>query len=83
LYTVGVVAELLGIGTQALRRLEIAAAQESARPSGNQRRYSRQDIERLAAAEALARQGFTGAALSRIIELERRIEASTDTPIRR
>jgi DNA-binding transcriptional MerR regulator len=77
LYTVGVVAELLGLDAQALRRLETASRHTSARPSGNQRRYSRRDIQALASAAEVASQGYGGAALTRIIELERRLDEVT------
>ena len=71
LYTVGIAADLLGVDTQTIRRLQIAAVQTSARPSGNQRRYSRRDLEILAAAADLARDGITAVAIGRIIELQR------------
>ena len=57
LFTLAVTADLLEIDTQALRRLEAAAGLTSDRPSGNQRRFSRRDIERLARATDLNRQG--------------------------
>jgi MerR family transcriptional regulator, heat shock protein HspR len=78
LYTVGVAAELLDTDPQALRRLEVASDQISARPSGNQRRYSRRDIEVLAAAMELARDGVPPAAIARVLELERRVEVHED-----
>jgi MerR family transcriptional regulator, heat shock protein HspR len=71
LYTVGVAADLLGVDAQTIRRLQFAAVQHSARPSGNQRRYSRRDLEILAAAAELSRDGITAAAIGRILELER------------
>ncbi len=73
LYTIAVVAELLDIDPQVIRRYETAGLFECARPSGNQRRYSRLDIERLAAALELARQGHPRVSIIRIIELERRV----------
>jgi DNA-binding transcriptional MerR regulator len=66
-----VAADLLGLDAQSLRRLQVAADQSSARPSGNQRRYSRRDIETLAAAAELVRDGITAPAIGRILELER------------
>jgi hypothetical protein len=77
LYTVGVASDLLGIDSQTLRRLEDAIAHTSARPSGNQRRYSRRDLARLADATRLAAQGHPPAAIPTILELERRIDALT------
>ena len=72
LFTVAVAADLLGLDTQALRRLSATLDQAEARPSGNQRRYSRTDRERLAAAVDLAAQGHTGHSLSTILELTER-----------
>lgn len=70
LFTLAVTADLLEIDTQALRRLEAAAGLTSDRPSGNQRRFSRRDIERLARATDLNRQGTPAAAIGRILDLE-------------
>jgi hypothetical protein len=77
LYTVGVVSDLLGIDSQTLRRLEDAISHTSARPSGNQRRYSRRDIARLGDAARLAAQGHPPATIPTILELEQRIDALT------
>lgn len=73
LYTLAVTADLLGIDTQALRRLEAAAGLTSERPSGNQRRYSRSDIERLARATELNREGTPAMAIGRILDLEQQV----------
>jgi DNA-binding transcriptional MerR regulator len=79
LYTVAVAADLLGVDAQTIRRLQLAAVQSSARPSGNQRRYSRRDLEILAAAADLMRDGITTPAISRILELERTIREQQTT----
>jgi MerR family transcriptional regulator/heat shock protein HspR len=71
LYTVGVAADLLGVDAQTIRRLQVAAVQSSARPSGNQRR--RRDLEMLAAAAELSRDGIAAPAIGRILDLERRV----------
>jgi MerR family transcriptional regulator, heat shock protein HspR len=76
LYTIGVVAELLDLDTQSVRRLEYALEQASARPSGNQRRYSRADIEAMAAAAELAAEGLAPEAVARILDLQQRLEAA-------
>ena len=73
LFTLAVTADLLAIDTQTLRRLEAAAGLTSERPSGNQRRYSRNDIERLARATELAREGTPSNAIERILELEQQV----------
>jgi MerR family transcriptional regulator/heat shock protein HspR len=68
-----VTADLLAVEPQVLRRLEAAAGLTSERPSGNQRRYSRNDIERLARAAELNREGTSGAAIGRILDLEQEV----------
>lgn len=73
LYTMGVVADLLGVDQQAIRRLDRPDIMTTARPSGNQRRYSRDDIALLAYALELSGQGVSHNAIGRIIELERRV----------
>ncbi len=80
LYTVAVAAELLGIDNQMLRRLGEAISHASARPSGNQRRYSRNDLEQLAAAVELSAEGFSGNAIGRIVDLERQVAELTEEP---
>jgi len=73
LYTLAVTADLLEVDTQTLRRLETAAGLTSERPSGNQRRFSRNDIDLLARAAELNRQGTPVAAIGHILDLERQI----------
>lgn len=68
-----VAAELLGVDTQALRRLSTTIDQGEARPSGNQRRYSRNDLERLSSAAALAAQGHNGQSINTILDLTARL----------
>jgi len=75
LFTIAVAAELLGVGTQPLRRLGDALAHEGRRPSGNQRRYSRNDLELLARALRLQGDGHATASITRIIELEDQVRA--------
>ena len=73
LYTVAVAADLLGVGTQALRRLGEALDLDGQRPSGNQRRYSRTDLERLSRAQELQGDGHAATSITRIMELERQV----------
>ncbi len=73
LFTMAVAAELLGLDTQALRRLSTAIDQGEARPSGNQRRYSRADLERLSAAADLAAEGHNTQSIATILDLTARI----------
>jgi MerR family transcriptional regulator, heat shock protein HspR len=78
LYTVGVAADLLGVDAQTVRRVEGAVAHSTARPSGNQRRYSRRDLEVIDAAIDLSRQGYPPQAFARLLELERQIGELAD-----
>jgi DNA-binding transcriptional MerR regulator len=73
LFTMAVAAELLGLDTQTLRRLGDAIDQNEARPSGNQRRYSRTDLERLSDAADLARQGHNAQSITIILDLTSRL----------
>ncbi len=79
LYTVAIAADLLGLDPQVLRRLGDAVDHEGRRPSGNQRRYSRNDLELLSRAADLATEGHNGSAIGRILELERRVDDLTST----
>ena len=64
LYTMAVAADLLGLDNQTLRRLGTTISQNSARPSGNQRRYSRHDLQALADAAELTKQSYAGPAIA-------------------
>lgn len=78
LFTMAVTADLLGVGTQALRRLGEALDHEGRRPSGNQRRYSRNDLEVLGRAIELQDDGHAAASITRIMDLERQVSAERD-----
>ncbi len=71
LFTLAVVTELLGTDSQTLRRLEHAMNYTSSRPSGNQRRYSRRDLESLSAACELNDEGFSPATVAKILSRDR------------
>ncbi len=73
LYTVSQVAELLDVQPAFLRRLDTEGVVIPARSTGGQRRYSRTDIEHIAALTHLMGDGLTLAAAQRIIELENEI----------
>lgn len=74
LFTVGVVAELLGIDVQMVRRYDAEGLITPERSAGRQRRYSRNDIARLARVVVLANEGIPLVGIRRIIELEDRLE---------
>lgn len=82
LYTVAVAADLLGVDTQALRRLGEALDHDGRRPSGNQRRYSRHDLDLLSQALDLRNDGHAAASILVILDLERRVH-DADGPPRR
>jgi hypothetical protein len=81
LFTMAVAADLLGLDTQTLRRLSVAIDQGEARPSGNQRRYSRHDLERLATARTLTLEGHNAQSVAVILTLTDRLgPVSSSTP---
>ena len=71
LFTMAVVAEVLGVDQQVIRRLDVDGIMSTARPSGNQRRYSRDDIALIAYAVSLQADGVSRPGIARILELER------------
>jgi MerR family transcriptional regulator/heat shock protein HspR len=71
LFTMAVVADVLGVDQQAIRRLDVNGIVQTARPSGNQRRYSRDDVAVIAYALRLQADGVSRAGIARIMELER------------
>lgn len=73
LYTISVVADLLDVDVQVVRRLDQAGIAPD-RSEGGHRRYSRADVERLAYALDLSSQGMTRDAIFRILELESEVE---------
>lgn len=70
LYTVGVVADLMGVDPQVVRGYDKRGLVEPGRSASGQRRYSRDDIGRLARAMRLADEGIPAAGIERILELE-------------
>lgn len=73
LYTIGVVAELLGVDVQTLRRHDQAGLLKPGRSAAGQRRYSRRDIAQLARTLELASEGIPTAGIERILDLEERL----------
>ena len=74
LYTLAVVSDLLGVDPQTVRRMDIPQVSRPARPSGNQRRYSRNDVMLVAHAFQLSREGLSMAAIARALALEQEVE---------
>ena len=73
LYTVGQVAELLGVQAAFLRRLETQDAVSPARSTGGQRRYTRDEVEHIAAISGLIADGMTLAGAKRILALQEEV----------
>lgn len=70
LYTVGQVADMLGVQPAFLRRLDAERVVQPARSDGGQRRYTRAEIGRVQQVSALAADGMTLNGIRRILELE-------------
>lgn len=78
LYTVGVVAELVGVDPQVVRGYDRRGLVEPDRVDSGHRRYSRRDIARLAHALDLADEGITRVGIERILALEDRLADPDD-----
>lgn len=70
LYTVGVVADLMGVDAQVVRGYDQRGVLQPDRSEAGHRRYSRSDIHRLARALDLAEEGIPTTGIKRILELE-------------
>jgi MerR family transcriptional regulator, heat shock protein HspR len=70
LYTVGQVAEILGVQPAFVRRLDTEQVVQPARSDGGQRRYTRAEIGLVQQVSAMAGEGMTLAGIRRILELE-------------
>lgn len=74
IYIISVAAELAGVHPQTLRVYERKGLVQPSRTSGNTRRYSDRDIDRLRRIQDLTNQGINLAGVERIMELENEIE---------
>ena len=70
LFSVGQVAEMLGVQPAFLRRLDTEQVVEPARSDGGQRRYSRSEIGRVQQVSVMAAEGMTLPGIRRVLELE-------------
>jgi MerR family transcriptional regulator/heat shock protein HspR len=75
LYTVGQVADLVGVQQAFLRRLDEYDVVSPARSTGQQRRYSPLDVGRVEAAVDLINEGLTLAGVRRVFELQAEVDA--------
>jgi MerR family transcriptional regulator, heat shock protein HspR len=73
LYTVGQVAELLGLKQAFLRRVDQLRVVSPQRSEGGQRRYTRYEIQVIQQVVNMADEGITLQAIRRIIALERQL----------
>jgi MerR family transcriptional regulator/heat shock protein HspR len=73
-YTVGQVAEMLGVQPAYLRRLEAEGLLRPERSGGNQRRYSRDEIALIERVTAMVAEGLTLAGIRRLLALEDQVD---------
>lgn len=74
LYSVGQVAEMLGVQPAFLRRLERYGVIAPARSGGGQRRYSRAEIARVQAAMQLTEEGMSVTGAERVLSLQDEVD---------
>lgn len=77
-YPIGVVADLLNVSVQVVRRYDEPDMVAPDRSDGGQRRYSRRDIARLARILELSDEGISGAGIRRILALEQELAAARE-----
>jgi MerR family transcriptional regulator/heat shock protein HspR len=75
LYSVGQVADMLDVQQAFLRRLEAHDLVLPDRSEGNQRRYSRNDIDRVTEIVGLIDKGLTLTGVRRVLELQAEVDA--------
>lgn len=75
LYTVGQVAEILGVQPAFVRRLDTEQVVSPTRSQGGQRRYSRHEIGQVQAVSAMAGEGMSLPGIRRILVLQEEVAA--------
>jgi len=75
LFSVGQVADMLGVQQAFLRRLDTHDVVSPARSDGQQRRYSRIDVGQVQEAMALIDDGLTLPGVRRVLDLQQRVRA--------
>lgn len=68
-YSIAVASDLSGVPMQQLRRMEESGLVTPRRTEGNTRRYSDEDLTRIAAVAELADEGINALGISQILEL--------------
>jgi MerR family transcriptional regulator/heat shock protein HspR len=74
-FTMGQVSAMLDVQQAFLRRLEEFELVAPERSEGNQRRYSRDDIDRVTEVVGLIDEGLTLAGVRRVLELQAEVDA--------
>jgi MerR family transcriptional regulator/heat shock protein HspR len=77
-YTIGQVAQILGLQPAALRRLDEQEIVRPSRSDGGQRRYSRHEVERLREVIALTEDGVTLPGVREVLALRKRVSDLED-----
>lgn len=77
-YTIGQVAQILGVQPAALRRLDDEDIVRPDRSEGGQRRYSRREVERLREVMELTDEGVTLPGVRRVLALRQRVNDLED-----
>jgi DNA-binding transcriptional MerR regulator len=75
LYSVGQVADMLGVQQAFLRRLDAHEVVSPARSDGQQRRYSRLDVGQVQEALGLIDEGLTLGGVRRVLALQAQVRA--------
>ena len=75
MFSVGQVAELLGVQPAFVRRLDTEEVVQPARSSGGQRRYSQVQVLRVEKVSEMAGDGLNLAGIRRILALEAELDA--------
>ena len=75
LYSVGQVADMLGVQQAFLRRLDAHDVVSPARSEGQQRRYSRLDVGQVQEALGLIDEGLTLGGVRRVLALQEQVRA--------
>ena len=73
-YVISVAADLAGMHPQTLRQYDRLGLVSPARTSGQGRRYSHRDVERLRRVQALSQEGINLEGIRRVLDLERQVE---------
>ena len=75
IFSVGQVADMLGVQSAFVRRLDTEGVVSPQRSSGGQRRYSQTEIERVEVVATMADQGHNLLGIRRILALEAEVDA--------